>query len=141
MRLNCLRSLTPPSSVVLPLNPVKRRGRWVCWGGIALFVMGTSLISLWLLSYDSLADLQSLKPELVAARPLWLLWRMLLLAGLIGGYRYWVTVAAHLLKLFPWQRERALKQRWHVAGLLLITELLVGQRGLYHLCHWLIPAL
>jgi MFS family permease len=119
-------------------NPVRdRRGRWVFWGGIALFVLGSALISLWVLSHDTLTEIQTMQAQLVAAKPWFLIWRIVLLGFLIGGYPLWVNLVADFLKLSPWQRQYALSQRWQVTIMMLMVELLFAQRGLPYFLQWL----
>lgn len=118
-------------------NPVRyRRGRWVFWGGMALFVLGSALISLWVLSHDTLIEIQTMQTQLVAAKPCFLVWRIALLGFLIGGYPLWVNLVADVLKFTPWQRQVALSQRRQVAIMVLMVELLFAQRGFPYFLQW-----
>lgn len=119
-------------------DPVRgRRSRWVFWGGMALFVLGSALISLWVLSHDTLTEIQTMQTQLVAAKPWFLAWRIALLGFLIGGYPLWVNLVADFLKFTPWRRQVALSQRWQVAIMMLIVELLFAQRGFPYFLQWL----
>ena len=58
---------------------------------------------------------------------------------LLGCYPVWVNKVADCLHFPPWQRQFALNQRWQVALLVLLVELLFPQRGPALLLHWLFP--
>ena len=119
-------------------NPVRdKRGRWVCWGGIVLFALATFLIGLWVLSHDTLTEIQTMQTQLVAAKPWFLVWRIALLGFLIGGYPQWVNLVADFLKLHPKQRQYALNQRGQVSVMMLMVELLFAQRGFQYFLQWL----
>lgn len=119
-------------------NPVRdRRNRWVFWGGMTLFVLGSALISLWVLSHDTLTEFQTMQTQLVAAKPWFLAWRIVLLGFLIGGYPLWVNLVADFLKFSPIQRQIALSQRWQVTIMALMVELLFAQRGFPYFLQWL----
>lgn len=123
----------------LPTSETEKRSRWLFWGGILLFLIATALISLWVLSHDSVAKVNTLQDQLTAAKPWLLTWRVGLLVFLVGFYPYWVNKAADYLQFNPLQRQVTLNQRWRVALLLLLVELLFAQRGPALLLHWLFP--
>ncbi len=114
-----------------------RRSLWVFWGGMALFVLGSALITLWVLSHDTLTEIQTMQTQLVAAKPWFLVWRIALLGFLIGGYPQWVNLVADFLKLHPKQRQYALNQRGQVSVMMLMVELLFAQRGFQYFLQWL----
>jgi hypothetical protein len=106
---------------------------------MAVFVVATGLISLWVLSHGTLAEVKSLQGQLAAAKPWLLAWRLALMGFLVGGYPFWVNKAADWLRFQPQQRQHALNQRWRVAFLVVLVELLFPQRGPALLLHWLFP--
>jgi len=131
----------PSTNTGLPSPETLKRSRWLFWGGMAVFALATALISLWVLSHDTLAEVKTLLGQLAAAKPWLLLWRLGLMAILIGGYPVWVNGVADFLHFHPLQRQSALNQRWRVAILILLVELLFPQRGGAVLWHWLVPGL
>jgi hypothetical protein len=122
-------------------NPCKRdpdllrQGRRLFCSGLALFALGTVLVALWVLGHDTLDEIQVLQAQLEEVQPWMLLWRLLVLGGLLGGYDVWVNALADRFKFPSWQRQQALKQRRQVVLLLLLAELLIGQQGLTRLVH------
>ncbi len=129
----------PETAIDLPNSETDKRSRWLFWGGILLFLIATALISLWVLSHDTVAKVNTLQDQLAAAKPWLLAWRIGLLFFWVGFYPYWVNKAADYLRFSPQQRQVALNQRWRVALLLLLMELLFAQRGPALLLHWLFP--
>ncbi|NOU21841.1 MAG: hypothetical protein HOO93_08625 [Methyloglobulus sp.] len=119
-------------------NPVRdRRSRWLFWGGMAMFVLVSALISLWVLSHDTLTELQTMQAQLVVAKPWFLAWRIALLGFLICGYPLWVNLVADFLKFTPIQRQVASSQRRQVTIMVLMVELLFAQRGFPYFLQWL----
>ena len=108
---------------------------------MAVFVLATVLISVWLLSHDTVAQVETLQDRLAAAKPWLLAWRLGLMGVLIGCYPVWVNWVADGLGFHPRQKNYALNQRWRVAFLVILVELLFAQRGLAVLLHWLVPGL
>ena len=125
----------------LPSPETLKRSRWLFWGGMAVFVLATALISLWVLSHDTVEKMETLYDQLAAAKPYLLVWRLGLMSFLIGCYPVWVNKAADFLKFHPQQRQYALNQRWRMAFLVILVELLFAQRGGAMLWHWLVPGL
>lgn len=123
----------------LPTAETEKRSRWLFWGGILLFLVATALISLWVLSHDTVAKVNTLQDQLAAAKPWLLAWRVGLLVFLVGCFPFWVNKAADYLQFHPQQRQVALNQRWRVALLFLLMELLFAQRGPALLLHLLFP--
>jgi len=119
----------------------EKRSRWLFWGGMGLFTLATALISLWVLSHDTVAEVKVMQDQLAAAKPWLLAWRLVLMAILIGGYPVWVNGVADFLHFHPLQRDYALSQRWWVAFLAILVELLFAQRAPAVLLHWLVPDL
>lgn len=122
-----------------PTAETEKRSRWLFWGGILLFLVATALISLWVLSHDTVAKVNTLQDQLAAAKPWLLAWRVGLLFFLVGCFPFWVNRVADFLQFNPQQRQVAINQRWRVAALLLLVELLFAQRGPALLLQWLFP--
>ena len=126
-----------PSTTACKRDPdLIRRGRRLFWGGLALFALGAVLVALWVLGHNTLDEIQVLQAQLEAVQPWLLLWRLLVLGVLLGGYDVWVNALADRFKFPSWQRQQALNQRLQVALLLLLAELLIGQQGLTRLVNW-----
>lgn len=123
----------------LPSPETLKRSRWLFWGGMGVFVIATALVSVWVMSHDTVAQVKTLQDQLAAAKPWFLGWRLVLMALLIGGYPVWVNKVADFLQFHPQQRQYALSQRWPVAILILLVELFFAQRGFAVLLHWLFP--
>ncbi len=132
-------SAPPPAG--FPSTDTIKRSRWLFWGGMAVFVLATVLIGLWVLSHDTVAQVTTLQDRLTAAKPWLLAWRLGLMSILIGGYPVWVNWVAGFLRFHPQQRQVALGQRWQVACLFILVELLFAQRGHAVLLRWLFPGL
>jgi hypothetical protein len=130
-----------PSASGSPSPVTLKRSRWLYWGGIVVFVVATALISGWVLSHDTVAQMKTLQDQLAATQPWLLIWRLGLMSVLIGCYPVWVNRVADFLQFHPLQRQYALSQRWPVAIAILLVELLFAQRGLAVLLHWLFPDL
>ncbi len=129
---------TPPDQLSLRS---RRRLRWLLWGGMAVFLLGTAIIAAWVYSHDTLAATQDLHSQLAAAKPWLLLWRLVLLSLLIGAYAVWVNALANFLDWPDWRRQHALSQRLQVALLFVLVELLFAQRGLENGIAWWVDAL
>ena len=129
------------SNASLPSPVTLKRSRWLFWGGMGLFTLATALISLWVLSHDTVAEVKVMQDQLAAAKPWLLAWRLVLMAILIGGYPVWVNKVADFLHFHPLQRQIALHQRWRMASLIILVELLFPQRGPALVLHWLFPGL
>jgi hypothetical protein len=120
------------------INPITvQRGRWLFWGGMAVFAVATALISLWVMSHDTMPKMLSLQEQLEKAKPVFLAWRIALMSVLLGFYPVWVNKVGDWLHFEPWQREFALSQRWHMAALVILVEILLPQHGLATFLHWL----
>ena len=120
------------------INPITvQRGRWLFWGGMAVFAVATALISLWVLSHNTMPKMAGLQEQLTRAKPYFLAWRIALMSVLLGFYPVWVNKVADWLRFEPWQRQFALSQRWHMAALVILVEILLPQNGLATFLHWL----
>lgn len=120
------------------INPMTvQRGRWLFWGGMAVFAVATTLISFWVMSHDTMPKMLSLQAQLEKAKPYFLAWRIALMSVLLGFYPVWVNKVGDWLHFEPWQREFALSQRWHMAVLVILVEILLPQHGLATFLHWL----
>ena len=120
------------------INPITvQRGRWLFWGGMAVFAVATALISLWVLSHNTMPKMAGLQEQLTRAKPYFLVWRIALMSVLLGFYPVWVNKVADWLHFEPWQRQFALSQRWHMAALVILVEILLPQHGLATFLHWL----
>jgi len=113
------------------------RGRWLFWGGMAVFAVATALISFWVMSHDTIPKMAGLQDQLTQAKPYFLAWRIALMSVLLGFYPVWVNKVADWLRFEPWQRQFALSQRWHMAALVILVEILLPQNGLATFLHWL----
>lgn len=124
------------------INPMTvQRGRWLFWGGMVVFAIATVLISLWVMSHDTMPKMLSLQAQLEKAKPYFIVWRIALMSVLLGCYPVWVNKVADWLHFEPWQRQLALKQRWPFAVIVILVEVLFPQRGPALLLHWLFPDL
>jgi hypothetical protein len=120
------------------INPITiKRGRWLFWGAMAVFAVATALISLWVMSHDTMPKMLSLQDQLEKAKPYFLAWRIALMSVLLGFYPVWVNKVADWLHFEPWQRQFALSQRWHMAALVILVEILLPQHGLATFLRWL----
>jgi len=121
------------------INPITvQRGRWLFWGGMAVFVVATALISLWVLSHNTMPKMAGLQEQLTRAKPYFLVWRIALMSVLLGFYPVWVNKVADWLHFHSLQRQFALSQRWHMAVLVILVEILLPQHGLATFLHWLL---
>lgn len=105
--------------------------------GMMLFAITTTLIGLWLGSHDSIAELQTLNRQLESLHSRLGVWRLVLLATLVIGFKTWVKLSANLLKLDEIQQQLALNQRYPITLSLLLIEIVFAQHGLEHVVHWL----
>jgi hypothetical protein len=114
-----------------------KRGRWLFWGGMVVFAVATALISLWVMSHDTVVKMLSLQDQLTLAKPYFLAWRIALMSMLLGCYPVWVNKVGDWLHFEPWHRQFALSQRWHMAALVILVEILLPQHGLATFLNWL----
>jgi hypothetical protein len=122
------------------INPITvQRGRWLFWGGMAVFAVATALTGLWVLSHDTMPKMAGLQEQLTRAKPYFLVWRIALMSVLLGFYPVWVNKVGDWLHFEPWQRQLALKQHWPFAIMVILVEALFPQRGPALLLHWLFP--
>jgi len=119
----------------------EKRSRWLFWGGMGVFVIATALIGVWVMSHDTVDKMTTLQDQLAAAKPYLLIWRLGLVSFLIGCYPVWVNKVADFLHFHPLQRQIALRQRWRMASLIILVELLFPQRGPALVLLWLFPGL
>jgi len=120
------------------INPITvQRGRWLFWGVMGVFAVVTALISFWVMSYDTMPKMLSLQAQLEKAKPYFLVWRIALMSVLLGCYPVWVNKVGDWLHFHPLQRQFALSQRWHMAALVILVEILLPQNGLATFLHWL----
>lgn len=129
------------TSAGLPSPQTLKRSRWLYWGGMAVFVVAAALVSVWVMSHDTVDKIKTLHDQLAAAKPYLLIWRLGLMGVLIGCYPVWANWVANGLRFHPRQKDYALNQRWRVACLVILVELLFDQRGFAVLLHWLFPGL
>jgi hypothetical protein len=120
-------------------NPItEKRRRWLFWGGMAVFAVATALISLWVMSHDTIDKMLGLQDQLTRAKPYFLAWRIVLMSVMLGFYPFWVDKVADWLQFHPLQRQLALNQRWRFSILVILVEVLLPQRGLAVFLHWLV---
>jgi len=121
------------------INPITvQRGRWLFWGAMAVFAVVTALISFWVMSHDTMPKMAGLQEQLTRAKPYFLAWRIALMSVLLGCYPVWVNKVGDWLHFHPLQRQFALSQRWHMAALVILVEILLPQHGLATFLHWLL---
>lgn len=121
------------------LNTSSRRP-WLRWLGV-----GTGFIALLALAVFAvlngvirLIDLVDLRERWAALKPVLMVWRLGLITTFVAGYPYWVNWLARRQSWPSAQQAAVLKLRWHIAGVLAMAELLIGQQGLAVLVQWLI---
>ena len=120
------------------INPITvQRGRWLFWGAMAVFAVVTALISFWVMSHDTMPKMAGLQEQLTRAKPYFLAWPIALMSVLLGCYPVWVNKVGDWLHFHPLQRQFALSQRWHMAALVILVEILLPQHGLATFLRWL----
>lgn len=83
-----------------------------------------------------LTGIGAVQQDIVAAKPYWAAWRLLLFGVVIGGWRHWMRRLARWAELPPERLAFALSLRWRVGFYLLLFEIVVVQKGLVKITHY-----
>jgi UPF0716 family protein affecting phage T7 exclusion len=52
----------------LPSPETLKRSRWLFWCAMVVFVIATGLISVWMLSHDTVAEVKTMQDQLATAK-------------------------------------------------------------------------